>query len=145
MNYFIKRFDGWLIRIGPEAHQFGDKYSWCLPFSLCGLFEGVSTKRLNTAAVRTAIKAARSLGYGLNGETLWERIPSMNHHGHKHASHGGVNPETGEVLDHAAAIANTEEYVAAMKAGKVTLLAVGPPLPVPGMPGVFAKTFLMKE
>lgn len=145
LNWFIQRFDGWLIRIGPDAEQYGDKYHWCLPFSLNGKFEGVSTQPLTIAAVRTAIKAAESLGYANDGN-LWERLPTMMHHDHKHASHhGDVHPDTGEVMDHAAAIANVEEYLAAMKAGKVHLLAVAAPLPVPGMPGVYAKTFLMKE
>lgn len=144
MKYFVQRFDGWLIRVGPEAEQYGDKYHWCLPFSLSGQFQGVSTQPLTIAAVRTAIEAAETLGFPNEGN-LWERVPTVMYHDHKHASHGGHNPDTGEVMDHAAAIANVEEYLAALKAGKVKLLAVGAPLPVPGMPGVYAKTFLVKE
>ncbi len=145
MRFFLERFTGWLVRIGPEAEQYGDKYTWSLPFSFRGKFEGVSTQPLNATAVRTAIRVAKSLGYGLNGEKLWERITPSMMHDHKHASHSSVDPDTFAVTDQAAAIMDVAEYLAAMKAGKVTLLAVAPPLPVPGMAGVFAKTFLMKE
>ncbi len=146
LSFFTQRFTGWLVRIGPEAEQYGDKYQWCLPFSFRGKFEGVSTKPLSAAAVRTAVTVAKSLGYGLNGENLWERItPSMNGHGHKHATHTHVDSNTFAVTDQAAAIMDVAEYLKAMKDGKVTILAIAPPLPVPGLPGVVVKTFLMKE
>lgn len=75
MKFFIERFEGWLIRIGPEAEKYGDKYDWCLPVSLFGFIEGVSTKLITAAVARTAIEAVRSLGFA--GNRPWVRITDM--------------------------------------------------------------------
>lgn len=65
-------------------------------------------------------------------------------HDHKHAKHQDKD-SAGKVTDQAAAQRNVSEYLDAMKSGKVQLLAVGAPLPVPGADGVVAKMFILKE
>lgn len=63
---------------------------------------------------------------------------------HKHAHHPHKQTPNGS-LDQAAVQDNVASYLEAMKAGKVQVLAVGEPVPIPGMDGVSAKTFIVKE
>lgn len=63
---------------------------------------------------------------------------------HKHAHHEHKTKADGS-LEQDAVKANLDSYMAAVKSGAVQILAIGEPLPVPGMPGVSAKTFLVKE
>lgn len=139
MRWFAERFTGWIIRIGPDAYQRPDPYLWALPLSDHGEFVGVSTKRLNSEAVRVATQAAKSLGFEVPHWLHKEKIMT-----HKHAKHGDGKKPDG-TLDQTVVQSNVAEYLDAMKSGKVQILAVGDPLPVPGMDGVSAKTFLIKE
>lgn len=63
---------------------------------------------------------------------------------HKHAKHGDGKKPDGS-LDQSIVQANVVEYLEAMKSGQVQILAIGDPVPVPGAPGVSAKTFIIKE
>lgn len=65
-------------------------------------------------------------------------------HEHKHAHHGGLS-ETGEVVDQEAFKKNVADYNAKVQSGEVVGVAVAPPLPIPGLPGHYAKTFIVKE
>lgn len=141
MPYFIEKFHGHVIRVGPDAHAYGDPYTHAFFLTEDGEFVGQSSQPITISAVRTAIKAAESLG----------KKPFWRHHNkekitmaHKHAHHEHKTKADGS-LEQDAVKANLDSYMAAVKSGAVQILAIGEPLPVPGMPGVSAKTFLVKE
>lgn len=160
LPYFIEPFHGWVIRIGPDAYKRPDPYIWrvlisddgrwlmelngelLVPLSPDGEFQAVSTQPLTPSVVRTAIKAAQSLGFDSSRWLHKEKITMA--HDHKHAKHNDKDA-AGKVTDQVSAQNNVAAYLEAMKAGKVQLLAVGPPLAVPGLEGVVAKMFILKE
>lgn len=114
MKWFAERFSGWIIRIGPDAHQRPDPYLYALPFSDDGEFVGVSTSRLNCEAVRVATDAARTLGFEAPRWQHKEKITMA--HQSLHSKHGA---KLGTQLDQAEVIKIMELYLAGEKSGKV--------------------------
>jgi len=70
MPHFAEPFNGWLIRIGPEAFKYRDPYLHSLPISSQGEFAGLSTVPLTVRAAREGIQAARELGL----KPFWRRV-----------------------------------------------------------------------
>jgi len=63
MNWFVRRWSGYQVCIGPDANQEGDPYEHCIPLRDTGEFGGYSNSRLNHVVVSTAFKAAYMLGF----------------------------------------------------------------------------------
>lgn len=156
LKWFLQPFNGWLVRIGPEAEKYGDAYLWCVPISDRGELTGFSSRRPTASGLKAALHAANTLGFynpiierrGVHPRTLVvsegliKGVFSMSKHKYahveeKHAADGSIDP--------AVAKANVASYNEAVQSGKVHVLAVGDPVAVPGMPGVVAKLVIMKE
>lgn len=63
MKWFVRKFTGYQICIGPDAEKEGDDYTHCIPLRESGEFGGYSTKRLTSKVKRAAVQAAESLGF----------------------------------------------------------------------------------
>lgn len=155
MKWIANRFSGYLIRISPEIKEYGDDYLWCIPLSDEGELTGFSSKPPTPTLLKTAIQAAITLGFqnpvinrrGLHPRTLTtddtkQGVLVMQKHKHAHMED---KHNTDGSLDDSVVKANVAAYNDAVQSGKVKILAIGDPVPVPGLPGVVAKLVVMKE
>jgi hypothetical protein len=137
LKWFVRRWSGYQICIGPDAEKEGDKYEWCIPLRDTGEFGGLSTTKLTTRAKRTATKAAISLGFN---EPFWRNSKGKVTMAQPlHAKHGG---QLGTQTDQKKVIEITQAYLDAMKAGKVTVDHIGE-IDLGG--GRYIRTFVAQE
>jgi len=143
LKYFCKPFTGWLVRIGPDAEEYGDPYWWVVAVSTEGELTGFSSVPPTAEGLKTALRAAIALGFpkpiidrrGANPRTLEvsngvtkgafivKRSKHDRAHNRKHMPHIEEAMKDDGTMDVPAMEAALPEVVAAVKAGKLKILS----------------------